>query len=144
MALIVGGVALALSRSLSGLRNPTQFFDRTCRLICIWVGIPLGSIAILMMITWRRRMGYIIRRPLKLRQTFPAMAILFLPMFFGLPRLYLRANWRQWPPIPHYKRSMVFVESVICFSRGSLFCVVDALAYFLSKWSIEHHQSGQL
>jgi hypothetical protein len=55
-----------------------------------WLGVPLGCFAIVMIHhlvggTW----GFVMQRPLESAvRTFPLMALLFVPVFFGMSELY--------------------------------------------------------
>jgi hypothetical protein len=144
MALVLGAVALALF-VLLGLRNPTQFFRSYLLAYLYWVGLPLGSMAILMLHHlagggW----GYIIRRPLEAAgRTVPVMAVLFLPMFFGLPRLYLWAQPAAVASDPALQAKQWYLSSHLFVFRAILYFVLwFVLSYFLSKWSTEQDQSG--
>ena len=59
-----------------------------------WLGIPLGCLGIVMIHhlvggTW----GFVIQRSLESAiRTFPIMAVLFLPLLFGLPDLFIWAH----------------------------------------------------
>jgi hypothetical protein len=144
MALALGAAAFALFVFL-GMSDPTQFFRSYLLGYLYWVGIPLGSMAILMMHHlvgggW----GYIIRRPLEAAgRTIPAMAILFLPMFFGLPRLYLWAQPAAVAADPVLQAKQWYLSSHSFVIRAILYFVLwFVLAHFLSKWSTEQDQSG--
>jgi hypothetical protein len=144
MALVLGIVALVLF-ILAGLRDPTQFFRSYLLGYLYWVGIPLGSMAILMMHHlagggW----GYIIRRPLEAAgRTFPVLAVLFVPMFFGLPRLYLWAQPAAVAADPILQAKQWYLSSHSFVIRAILYFVLwFLLAHFLSKWSTEQDQTG--
>jgi len=144
IAFVLGAVSLILF-VLGGVRDPTQFFRSYLLGYLYWIGLPLGSVAILMMHHlagggW----GYIIRRPLEAAgRTVPVMAVLFLPMFFGFPRIY---SWAQPAAVasdPVLQAKHWYLSSQSFVIRAVLyFALWFMLSYFLSKWSTEQDQSG--
>ena len=91
LALTAGGVGLALAVLGAFVHpDPRQFFFSYLFAFLFWMGLPLGSLCILMLhyLTgggW----GYTIRRFLEANiSTLPLMAVLFIPFFFGLKHLY--------------------------------------------------------
>jgi hypothetical protein len=95
-ALIVGGagILLCVIGLLINAHHREQFFRSWLLAYLFWLGIPLGSCAILMLqhLTgggW----GLALRRPLETAaRTLPLMAVLFIPLFFGLGKLYIWAS----------------------------------------------------
>ena len=88
-ALIAGGVAAAVSAA--GLAfNPTQFFRSYLVAWVLWLGVALGSLAIEMVHHLSRgAWGLVIRRIFEAAsRTLPLLAVLFLPLLFGLDDLY--------------------------------------------------------
>lgn len=87
--LSVGVISLVLS-ALGLLANPPQFYFSYLFAFVFWIGLPLGCLCVLMLHSltgggW----GYVIRRFLEAGvSTLPWMAILFLPLLFGLRYLY--------------------------------------------------------
>ena len=88
-ALTIGAVAL-VACAIGAVASPQQFF-RSYLFACIfWTGLTLGSLAVLMLRTitggaW----GIPIRRPLEsATRTIPLVALLFVPLLFGLKSLY--------------------------------------------------------
>jgi hypothetical protein len=144
-ALAVGLAALVLCAAL-GFRDPAQFFRSYLLAFVFWIGLPLGCSAILMIHyliggTW----GFPLRRPLESgTKTFFLMAVLVLPIFLGLPRLYSWADPAkvQADPLLQYKHFYLnvpffAVRTVIYFSAWLL------LAHFLNKWSREQDETGE-
>ena len=92
-SLVVGIVFAAISVLLA-LRQPDQFFRAYLLGFMCWLGVALGSMAILMIrhLTgggW----GTVIRRILgAAMRTLPLLFVLFIPIFFGIHRLYI---WAQ-------------------------------------------------
>ncbi len=88
-ALRIGFAALALS-AVSVLFDPTQFFRSYLFGYLFWIGVTLGSLAILMIHHLvGGKWGYVTRRTLEAStRVLPLMAVLFIPILFGLSELY--------------------------------------------------------
>src|SRR5262249_17785 len=88
-ALVSGGVLMILS-SIGAVFNPGQFFRSYLMGYLFWIGLALGSMGLVMVQyltggAW----GLISRRTLESAMlTLPALAVLFLPIIFGIPSLY--------------------------------------------------------
>ena len=89
-ALIVGAVALA-GCGIGAFFDRAEFFRSYLVAYVFWLGVPLGCLGIIMIHhlvggTW----GFVIQRPLESAlRTFPLMALLFVPLCFGLTDLYV-------------------------------------------------------
>src|ERR1700724_2104372 len=89
-SLIIGLIFAAISLVIPFIR-PDQFFRAYLLGYMCWLGVALGSMAILMIrhLTgggW----GTVIRRILgAAMRCLPLMAVLFTPILFGLPKLYV-------------------------------------------------------
>jgi hypothetical protein len=96
-ALIAGAAGLGLAL-LGGFFSREQFFRSYLVAYCFWLGVTLGSLAIVMLQhltggAW----GFVIRRLLEsATRTLPWLALLFVPLLFGLQDLYAWA--RLLPP----------------------------------------------
>ncbi|MGD0513474.1 MAG: hypothetical protein ABSA29_09255, partial [Terriglobales bacterium] len=92
-SLIVGVIFAVISVILAFLR-PDEFFRAYLLGYMCWLGVTLGSMAIVMIrhLTgggW----GTVIRRILgAAMRCLPLMAVLFIPILFGLPKLYVWAR----------------------------------------------------
>src|SRR5580700_6684290 len=88
-ALVVGGIALLLS-IFGAMRSPGPFYQSYLMSFMLILGFTLGSLGLLMLqhLTgghW----GIIIRRSLEsATRTLPLLAILFIPIIFGMKYLY--------------------------------------------------------
>jgi hypothetical protein len=142
--LVVGLIALALL-VVFGLRNPTEFFHSYLFAFVFWNGVPLGCFAILMLHnlvggTW----GFPLRRPLECgAKTFYLMAVLVLPLLFGIRVLYSWADPAkvQADPLLQYKHLYLnepffVVRAVIYFFLWIL------ITYLLNKWSHQQDETG--
>jgi len=134
-ALVAGATGFALCLIL-GLLNREQFFRSYLFAYVYWLMIPLGSTAILMLHNltggwW----GYPIRRLLEAgTRTFRPMAVLFIPVWLGMWRLY---PWAQTPIKAWYLNTRFFTVRAIVY-----FTIWLTLAHFLNKWSREQDKTG--
>jgi hypothetical protein len=150
-SLVIGAVASVIALALA-FKDPVVFFRGYLLSFMDWLGICLGSMAILMIrhLTgggW----GMVIRRVLGASmRTLPMLAALFLPLaFLGVPRLYpwaMPAETIQNPTIREHLAKNKFVtlgylNSHGFFWRGVLYFVIWGLIVFLlSKWSAEQNR----
>jgi hypothetical protein len=138
-ALVVGAIALVLCL-VGAFVNGEQFFRSYLTAYLFWLGVPLGCLGILMIHhlvggTW----GFAIQRALEASiRTFPVMALLFVPLLFGLPDLFL---WAQPGVVAHdpvlqqkaaYLNIPAFIVRAIIY-----FTVWIVLGFFLARWSNE-------
>src|ERR1700693_3517970 len=92
-SLVIGGVFAVIAAVLAFVR-PQEFYRAYLLGFMCWLGVALGSMAILMIrhLTgggW----GTVIRRILgAAMRTLPLLAILFIPVIVGIRRLYI---WAQ-------------------------------------------------
>jgi hypothetical protein len=138
-ALVVGAVVLAVC-VVRGFYNPQQFFRSYLMAFLFWSGISLGSFAVVMLhhLTgggW----GFLIRRLLESgTRTIPLLALLAVPMLFGIPYLYLWAHASAVARDPILQHKQIYlnvpffvVRTVVYFAAWIL------LAHFLNRWSGE-------
>src|SRR5271168_2112021 len=91
---LIIGVIFSVIAVIGAFLRPEQFFRGYLLAFMAWLGVTLGSMAILMIrhLTgggW----GMVIRRVLgAAMRCVPLMAILFVPILFGLPHLYMWAR----------------------------------------------------
>src|SRR5437870_57663 len=122
-----------------------QFFRSYLMAYVFWLGIPLGCFGIVMIHhlvggTW----GFVIQRPLESAiRTFPVMALLFLPVFFGLPDLYV---WARPEAVAHDKilqqKSLYLNVSSFSFRAALYFGIWILVGTFLTRWSREQDRTA--
>jgi hypothetical protein len=94
VALGVGGVALLLALVLAFVSGARPFFESYLLSFMLWGGLSLGCFVLLLVQhlaggSW----GALIRRPLEAgASVLPVMAVLFIPILFGMGALY---PWTQ-------------------------------------------------
>lgn len=143
-ALAVGAICL-IAFILLGLRNADQFFKSYLVSYVFWVSIPLGCIGILMLhhLTggwW----GYPIRRLLEAgTRTLVLMAVLYIPLWFGLSFLYpwTKPGWAPDDSVHHFK--LVYLGHGFYVVRTIIyFAVLLLFVFLLNRWSSEQDRTG--
>jgi hypothetical protein len=141
IALIAGLIGVGLVALFTVLpHEPGQFFRSYLFAFVFWLMLPMGCVAILMLhhLTggwW----GYPIRRLLEAgSRTFAVMAVLFIPLFFGLTQLYPWANAAvvKADPILAYKR-WYLTPSLFTIRVFIYFAIWLTIAILLNRWSKE-------
>jgi hypothetical protein len=143
-SLLFGLVFAVISLALAFLR-PDEFFRAYLLGYMAWLGVALGSMAILMIrhLTgggW----GMVIRRILgAAMRCLPLMAVLFIPILFGLPKLYIWARPLDSIADKHLRehlqditKSYLTVQGFII--RAAIYLAIwNLLSFLLTKWSRE-------
>ena len=145
-AFVAGGLGLVTSFAGLSMR-PDQFFRSYLLAFVFCVGFPLGCMAILMLhhLTggwW----GLPIRRPLEAgSRTFPVLLVLFIPLLFGLHRLYPwdQPNVVAADPILQFK-SFYLNHTFFLVRAAIYFAIWFLLSYVLNKWSAEQDRTADL
>jgi hypothetical protein len=143
-ALIIGGAAMLIC-VLGAFTNSRQFFHSYLIGFLFWLGVALGCAAVLMLHHlvgggW----GYILRRLLESgTRTTPLMAVLVIPLLFGLTHVY---SWTQVPPVEassllHFKSAYLQVPFFV-IRTAVYFVVWMMLVYFLNRWSSEQDRTS--
>ena len=140
MALIAGVVGLVLL-GVGALVGPAQFWRSYLVGYLFWLGIAVGSLALLMLqhLTgggW----GMVIRRTLEAStRTLPVMFVLFLPLLLATHSLY---EWTHAEVIAEHpvlaEKARLYLNTPFFAARAILiFAVWMVLAFFLNRWSRE-------
>jgi hypothetical protein len=143
-SLVVGVAALALCVA-GAFHSPTQFFRSYLLAFVFWVGVALGCSAILMLHHLvGGRWGFPLRRCLESGTlTFYLMAVLAVPLLFGLRLLYSWADPEKvkLDSMLQYKAPYLNVPFFIV--RTVLYFIIwIAMAHFLNKWSAQQDETG--
>ncbi len=143
-SLAIGVIAFVLC-IVAAYFNRSQFFRSYLLAYVFWLGIPLGCFGILMIHhlvggTW----GFVIQRPLESAiRTFPVMALLFLPLFLGMPDLYV---WARPDVVAHdaiLQHKSLYLNIPFFALRAVLYFAIWILVgYFLNKWSHEQDRTA--
>ena len=125
--------------------RPEEFFRAYLLGYMAWLGVTLGSMAILMLRHLTKgAWGMVIRRILgAAMRCMPLMVVLFLPLLFGLPKLYVWARPLDSIQDQHLKEHLREITGSYLSVNGFViraaiyFAVWYALSFFLTKWSAE-------
>jgi hypothetical protein len=144
-SLMVGAGAFALCL-IGAYFDRAQFFRSYLMAYVFWLGIPLGCFGILMIHhlvggTW----GFVIQRPLESAiQTFPVMALLFLPLFFGLPDLYIWARPEALAQDKILQQKSVYLNPSSFSIRAVMyFSIWILIGTLLTKWSRDQDRTDE-
>jgi hypothetical protein len=142
-ALIAGGAGIVVS-ALGLVQNPTIFFRSYLLAFIFWIAFPLGALAVLMLHSltgggW----GFLIRRVLEAcTRTMWLLALLYVPLLFGMSRLYVwaqpggAANPDVAPKAFYLNVPFFLVRSIIYFA------VWLGLSALMNRWSLEQDRTG--
>ena len=145
IALIVGGAGV-VAAVIGFLLSPAVFFQSYLLGYLYWVHLALGCLAVLMLqYLTGGRWGWTIRRILEAGAlTLPLLAVLFVPLIFGLTALY------SWTHVDEVAKSEVLAHKAIYLNppfflwRTLLYFIIwIGLAYLLNRWSRQQDQTGQ-
>ncbi len=143
--LLAAGIVLLIVSIIGGLYSPNDFFRSYLMGYLFWIGLTVGSMAMLMLQyltggAW----GVVIRRTLEsAMRTLPVLAILFIPIMFGMRSLY---EWddpalvRREPVLQHrsaYMNPVFFVVRAILY-----FAIWAIFVYLLNRWSGQEDEQG--
>ena len=136
-ALLAGAAALILS-IIGGLFNADQFYHSYIWSYMFYIGVPLGSAAMLMLQyltggAW----GVVIRRPCEAAaRTLPLVLLLFIPIVIGMPHLYSWAHPDLVAHDPVLQHKHVYLNVPFFLIRaGVYFLGWIGIAHLLYKWS---------
>jgi hypothetical protein len=143
-SLAIGVIFTVISAVIAFVR-PNEFLRAYLLAFMAWLGVTLGSMAVLMLrhLTgggW----GMVIRRILgAAMRTLPLMALLFLPILFGIRKLYVWAQPLESIADKHLREHLQELSQSYLSVRGFAiraviyFAIWGILTYLLSKWSAE-------
>jgi hypothetical protein len=137
VAVIVGVVGSVLLVVI-GMANPTGFFRAYLLGYSYWLGLGLGSLGVvLVQFLTGGRWGLATRRVFEAgAATLPMMAILFVPLLFGLPELYAWARPADVAANPVLQHKAVYLNVPFFAVRAIVYLVAwVVLAYLLRHWS---------
>jgi hypothetical protein len=137
------GVVLTLVGFM--LAGQERFFQAYLVGYTFWMGLVLGSLALLMVQhlsggAW----GVVIRRTLEaVVRTLPIMALLYIPILFGLHDLY---HWTH-PEVaqndPIIREKTLYLNQTFFIARQVLyFTIWGVMGWYLTKWSAEQDRTG--
>ncbi len=141
-SLVIGIVFSAIAGALAFTR-PSEFYRAYLLGFMCWLGVALGSMAILMIrhLTgggW----GTVIRRILgAAMRTLPLLAVLFIPVILGIRQLYIWAQPLSNIEDKHLREHLEQITQTYLTVNGFIiravfyFLIWNLLSFLLSKWS---------
>jgi hypothetical protein len=143
-ALAVGFIALLVCVG-AALIQPQPFFSAYLSAYIFWIGITVGCLALLMLHHLvGGRWGFMIQRVLEAAiQTLPVMALLFIPLLFGLSDLYPWARAEVVAADPLLQQKAAYLNIPFFVARAVVYFVVwIVLGRLLVKWSLEQDRTA--
>lgn len=144
-SLFVGGVGLVLSLAGAFL-SLEQFWQSYLLAYLFWLEFPLGCLAVLMLNHLvGGRWGFVIRRFMETgAMTLPLMAVLFVPLLFGLNQLYLWTDPDTVAQSELLQHKSVYLNIPFFLARTAIYFVIwIGLAYFLNRWSLAQDRMAE-
>ncbi len=147
---LIVGVAFGIVAVILAFIRPDEFFRAYLLGFMCWLGVALGSMAILMIrhLTgggW----GMVIRRILgAAMRTVPLLALLFIPIFFGIHRLYIWAQPLDSIADKHLREHLEDITKTYLTTNGFIiraifyFAIWNLLSFLLSHWSKQTDRAG--
>ena len=142
-SLIIGGPALVVA-VIGGVFNLNQFWQSYLLAFTFWLHLGLGCLGLLMLHHLvGGRWSYVIQRLLETGAlTLPLMAILFIPLIFGMSSLY---PWTDSEHVAHSElltHKSSYLNTPFFLGRAILYWLVwVGLAYLLNRWSLAQDQT---
>src|ERR1700683_3682382 len=146
----VVGVGFAVIAIVLAFVRPDEFYRAYLLVFMCWLGVALGSMAILMIrhLTgggW----GTVIRRILgAAMRTLPLLFVLFIPIFFGIHKLYIWAQPLSNIEDTHLREHLKQITQTYLTVNGFIvravfyFAVWNVLSFLLSYWSKQTDHAG--
>jgi hypothetical protein len=144
---MIAGAAGAVISIIGVFFDPAQFYRSYLFAYVFWLAIPLGSLAILMLHFLVGGMwGWMIRRILEAAtRTLPLMALLFIPILFGLSTLYPWAQPEHVAGDHALEQKAAYLNAPFFIARAVLYLGLWAgIAFLLNRWSREQDATAEL
>jgi hypothetical protein len=147
---LIVGVVFGLIALILAFLQPQQFFRAYLLGFMCWLGVALGSMAILMIrhLTgggW----GMVIRRILgAAMRTVPLLALLFIPVILGIRKLYIWAQPLDQIADKHLREHLENITKTYLTTSGFIlraifyFAIWNLLSFLLSRWSRQTDRPG--
>jgi hypothetical protein len=145
MRALIVGVVFTLLLIIGAFIDRKNFFSAYLVGFIFWIGISLGSLALLMLQhstggAW----GLVIRRVLEAAtRTLPLMIILFLPIVFGLKQIYPWTNQAFVNSSPALLQKAKYLNPSFFLIRAAIFFAFWSLLALLLNWlSLEQDRTA--
>src|ERR1700730_4136882 len=147
---LIVGVIFSIVAIILALRSPDEFYRAYLLGFMCWLGVSLGSMAIIMIrhLTgggW----GMVIRRILGAAvRTLPLLALLLIPIILGMHKLYIWAQPLDQIADKHLHEHLKDITKTYLTTNGFViraifyFAIWNLLSYLLSHWSRQTDRAG--
>ena len=147
---LIVGVVFGVIAILLAFKNADEFYRAYLLGFMAWLGVALGSMAIVMIrhLTgggW----GVVIRRILgAAMRTLPLLAALFIPVILGIRRLYIWAQPLDQIADKHLREHLEDITKTYLTTNGFIiraiiyFAIWNLLSFLLSHWSKQTDRAG--
>ncbi|HET6177659.1 MAG TPA: hypothetical protein VFE61_12045 [Candidatus Sulfotelmatobacter sp.] len=147
---LIVGVVFGIVAVILAFKSPDEFYRAYLLGFMCWLGVALGSMAILMIrhLTgggW----GMVIRRILgAAMRTVPLLAALFIPIILGMKHLYIWARPLSEVTDKHLHDHLVDITKIYLTTNGFwmraafYFAIWNLLSFLLSHWSRQTDKAG--
>jgi len=147
---LIVGVVFGVVAIIGAFMRPEEFYRAYLLGFMCWLGVALGSMAILMIrhLTgggW----GMVIRRTLgAAMRTLPLLALLFIPIILGMHRLYIWAQPLDTIADKHLREHLEDITKTYLTTNGFIlravfyFATWNLLSFLLTKWSKQTDRPG--
>jgi hypothetical protein len=147
---LIVGVVFGVVAIIGAFIRPEEFYRAYLLGFMCWLGVALGSMAILMIrhLTgggW----GVVIRRTLgAAMRTLPLLALLFIPIILGMHRLYIWAQPLDNIADKHLREHLQDITKTYLTTNGFIiravfyFAIWNLLSFLLTKWSKQTDRPG--
>jgi hypothetical protein len=142
---LIIGVIFAVIAAVLAVKSPDEFFQAYLLGIMMWLGVTLGSMAILMLRHLTKgAWGMVIRRILgAAMRNISLVTVLFIPIwlevYFGHQHLYVWLNQVEIAKNAHLRQiTGTYLNAPGFFVRSAIYFLVwNLISFFLTKWSRE-------
>ena len=147
---LIVGVVFGIVAVILAFVRPQEFYRAYLLGFMCWLGVALGSMAILMIrhLTgggW----GMVIRRILgAAMRTVPLLALLFIPVILGMHKVYIWAQPLDQISDKHLREHLEDITKTYLTTNGFIlraifyFAIWNLLSFLLSKWSRQTDRPG--
>lgn len=142
----LGAAAVGIVLCVIGLFvNPAQFFRSYLFAYLFWVNMGLGALSIVMIHSLTAgQWGLITRRPLEAAMlTLPLLALLFVPLCFGLSSVYEWADPAKVAADELLQHKAPYLNVPFFLARAAgYFLIWSVLALLMRRWSLAYNRNG--
>lgn len=143
--LFIGGILLMIASAIGGIFTPDEFFRSYLFGYLFWIGVTLGSMALVMtQYLTGGAWGVVSRRTFEsASRTLPLMALLFVPIGFGIPYLYQWSNAQIVHGDDVLRHRSSYMNTPMFLARAvGYFIIWGILIFFLNRWSRQEDEIG--